>query len=838
MSDNRDMALVLKLVADQFQSELKRQEGALSNFNSFITNWKTQLVAAGAALFGIAKSTANYGDELRKTSEKIGVGVEDLAGLQHAAQLADLDNQQLAKGLKFLSQNMVEATRHTGDGEALFRRLGVAATNATGQLGPTAEVLLDVAEAFANAEDNAGRTEMAVKLFGMAGMDLIPFLLQGKAGIKELMAEAKRLGLVMSDENTVAMEKFNDNLKKLEGTVKGFSVIVGTELVKAFSDLLEAVEGMDGSSAAENMVEWIRVIRFGFKDLVISVAEFNAQAVVLGGSILDIFSEEKAKALGARLDRIHTMAEELREAAAADIAGVPKVAEPTNLGERKQLREGKTDLSSTGVTKGETEALKARHAAKQQAVKNDLELVKLGFAREQAMVDAMVADGKVSHVQAAQDRNRIRENELTTMAGNIQRQMIVEEQGHAERRRLGMENKEAEDKEAAEHAKVMADLTQQQKVLNAQMVNEQLAGEAAVRAAQSQTTKEHLDLLIQGANAIHADTEKSQGEITDLARAWVAYDAQVGASNELRAQHMTDVIAAELAQITNLTTEEMRTLMTAWEEHESEKAEMILAKTSLTMAERERLEIQTLTKIDQRNEATSDSVVAGWNRGMRRYVEDTRGALGMGVDMARRAAQMMEQGFQQFFFDVMDGKIKSFKDVMASLADFVKQIVSQMIAQLAAAAATRALVMAGLALNTGGKVPVKANAGGTIGGFTPMQQFAFGGPVVGFGNQDTVPALLTPGEVVLARKDVDDIKRTYRNVAISPGSPAGPTSPETNIIINNYGKQEVTTQEERGGDGKRMIYVTIREAVRRGIANGDMDKAMNGRFRLSPRGGS
>ena len=251
MAENRELALVLKLVADQFQSELKKSGGALGEFNKFISDWKVQLTAAGTALFAIAKSTANYGEELLKTSQKIGIKVEALAGLQHAANLADLSNESLSTGLKKLSVNMVDAARQTGDGEALFRRLGVSATDATGQLRPTEQVLLDLADVFANSKDGAGKAEVAVKLFGKAGLDLIPFLNQGKVGIKELMAEAERLGLVLSQQDAEAANKFNDELKKLQAATKGLTLEVGTGLIpyltealKLFTEMIPKAKGL------------------------------------------------------------------------------------------------------------------------------------------------------------------------------------------------------------------------------------------------------------------------------------------------------------------------------------------------------------------------------------------------------------------------------------------------------------------------------------------------------------------------------------------------------------------------------------------------------------------
>ena len=153
-------------------------------------------------------------------------------------------------------------------------------------------------------------------------------------------------------------------------------------------------------------------------------------------------------------------------------------------------------------------------------------------------------------------------------------------------------------------------------------------------------------------------------------------------------------------------------------------------------------------------------------------------------------------------------------------------------------AAMKAIAMAGLALNAGGSVPpLKANSGGMI--HTRIQRFAAGGPVLGTGNLDTVPALLTPGEVVLSRRDVDEIKKTYRDVGnMRPMAAPDVKVPETHVVVNNYGNNEVKTSTGRGANGQQLIYITVRDAMRRGLANGDMDKVMAGRYRLSPQGGA
>lgn len=304
MAENRELALVLKLVADQFQSELKKSGGLLGDFQKIVSDWKVQLTAAGTALFAVAKSTANYGEELVKISQKVGINIEALAGLQYAGRLTDLSNEQLAEGLKFLSQNMVEAAQRTGDGEALFFRLGVSAADATGKLRPTEDVLLDLADVFARSADGAVKTEAAVKLFGKAGLELIPFLNHGKAGLRELMAEAQRLGLVMSKENAEAANAFNDQLTKMAASTEGLKLALGQGLIPVLTEFMNLFGSLTKSNAAQFFFKGLAEQAVLFSTLLKEIGA-NAQFVFgklsfedLKTTIKQIESESSAKLLG------------------------------------------------------------------------------------------------------------------------------------------------------------------------------------------------------------------------------------------------------------------------------------------------------------------------------------------------------------------------------------------------------------------------------------------------------------------------------------------------------------------------------------------------------------
>lgn len=64
MAENRELALVLKkLVADDFQKELKSSQGALSSFNTFIKDWRTQLWNEGLRIAAAGEEGADMRGE-------------------------------------------------------------------------------------------------------------------------------------------------------------------------------------------------------------------------------------------------------------------------------------------------------------------------------------------------------------------------------------------------------------------------------------------------------------------------------------------------------------------------------------------------------------------------------------------------------------------------------------------------------------------------------------------------------------------------------------------------------------------------------------------------------
>lgn len=194
--------------------------------------------AAGAALFGITKITADAGEEALKLSKKTGIGIEALQKLGHAAHMADLDHAQFATSLKFLNKNIFEASQSQGDSAEAFRRMGISLRGAGGQLRKADDVLLSLSDRFKALPDGPQKTAMAMKIFGRAGNDMIPLLNEGSARIREMGIEAEELGLIFSEDAAKAANEMNDNLKRAQGAIKGLTYALGNQLIPVVSELL------------------------------------------------------------------------------------------------------------------------------------------------------------------------------------------------------------------------------------------------------------------------------------------------------------------------------------------------------------------------------------------------------------------------------------------------------------------------------------------------------------------------------------------------------------------------------------------------------------------------
>jgi lambda family phage tail tape measure protein len=248
------------------------------------------IAALGVGITALVMPVTRVGDEFFKLSQKTGVSVEALTALDYAAKLSDVSTEGLTKALQKLSVAMFDSQVIGEEGSAALKALGVSATDVLGQIRPTEQVLLDLADKFSAMPDGADKAALAVKLFGKEGLAIIPFLNQGREGIAALMEEAQRLGLVMSEDVARASEVFNDNLTRLSAIFEGVQRQIGAAVIPVLADFTEQVilaQGETGSFSNElQKISANREAILAFLESVASGLAFIAESAVLAKRVI------------------------------------------------------------------------------------------------------------------------------------------------------------------------------------------------------------------------------------------------------------------------------------------------------------------------------------------------------------------------------------------------------------------------------------------------------------------------------------------------------------------------------------------------------------------------
>lgn len=218
--------VVMGMDAGDFNKGVRQIESQTDKLSRRLNVLMDHAKTAGAALvaaipvaaFGMAiKNAIDVADALDETAQKVGLTVEQLSRLKYAAELNGVPLEKLQVGLGKLSQSMMDIAsgNNTGAAARSFAALGISATDVNGKLRDTEQVILDLAEKFAGFEDDAGKTALAMNIFGKSGADLIPFLNKGRDGIAQLNAEADRFGITLSSKTAAAAAELNEALDKL-----------------------------------------------------------------------------------------------------------------------------------------------------------------------------------------------------------------------------------------------------------------------------------------------------------------------------------------------------------------------------------------------------------------------------------------------------------------------------------------------------------------------------------------------------------------------------------------------------------------------------------------------
>lgn len=280
------ISVVLQALTGSFDTDLKRSAKNAERSAKQIEKAYAQMgdkigkalvyVGGPTGLGLLIKRSIDSAAALDDLSQKTGIAVESLSRLQYAAGL---------EGVEDLGASLDKLAKNIATNSELFEALGIKTKNAKGELRTTEDVLLDLAELFSKSADGTRKQAIALEALGKTGTTLIPFLNRGAAGIRELEAEADRLGVTITSNTASAADDFGDSIYRLEGAAKGAVNQLTQGLLPSLNRIASAMVGSaGGTSAFETAGKALGVVLETISVLAANVAYvFNGIGREIGG---------------------------------------------------------------------------------------------------------------------------------------------------------------------------------------------------------------------------------------------------------------------------------------------------------------------------------------------------------------------------------------------------------------------------------------------------------------------------------------------------------------------------------------------------------------------------
>ena len=271
----------LKSKDSGFVRGLNKAERRLKSFGAAATRVGAKLIAGSGGLIAplalATKLFSKYGDAAAKMSARTGLSTEAVSELGFAAEQSGASMEILEKGIRTMQRSIVDAER------------GLSTQNdALDAMGLSIDQLIDkspeqqfeiIAQAISKMEDPTRKAAAAAQFFGRSGVQLLPLLSGGAAGMRELREEARSLGLTIGGEAAARAAELTDTMNIGMRVVKDLAFEVGNALAPS---IIKATRGVTGFLVGA--ADWVK----NNQEIVRTVAAVAVGALALGGAIVGI----------------------------------------------------------------------------------------------------------------------------------------------------------------------------------------------------------------------------------------------------------------------------------------------------------------------------------------------------------------------------------------------------------------------------------------------------------------------------------------------------------------------------------------------------------------------
>ena len=197
-----------------------------------------------AGLGAMVTKLADVADKIGKTSDRLGIGTEDLQKFRFAAEQSGVEVSTFDMALQRFTRRTAEAAEGTGVAKAALEEMGISLINNDGTLKSNSILLREIADAFANTTDQTQKVKLAFKLFDSEGVKMVNMLQQGSGAIDAMGNQLESVGGIINDKAIKASEQFNDRLNIMTQSVKGLLTPLVELVNQGLNPFFETTERM------------------------------------------------------------------------------------------------------------------------------------------------------------------------------------------------------------------------------------------------------------------------------------------------------------------------------------------------------------------------------------------------------------------------------------------------------------------------------------------------------------------------------------------------------------------------------------------------------------------
>ena len=196
---------------------------------------KTMGAVAGTALVATATAVVGFGKKAADTFKNLGVDtlkLQRVTGLTaEAASKLRFEFQQTGIKADVGARSVAMYGKKLAASKDTVKDFGIKTRDSRGHLLPMSELLKRAADRLSHMKNTTERNALAMKLFGKGGIQMTKLLDKGRGGMAKLAAEAKKYGLVLTNDNLAAVKKSIKAHRQQEAAMQGLQVQIGMHVL-------------------------------------------------------------------------------------------------------------------------------------------------------------------------------------------------------------------------------------------------------------------------------------------------------------------------------------------------------------------------------------------------------------------------------------------------------------------------------------------------------------------------------------------------------------------------------------------------------------------------------